>query len=222
MKRLVMIAALPLLALGACKSGANADSSTSTDSSMVSSGSDMGAGAMDSSGTGTSAMGTGAMGGASGGAMASGATAVVDAATYVAQAGASDLFEIDSSKAVLTKTKDAQVRKFAEKMIQDHTASTAKVKAAAKQAGIVVSPPRLSPDQQRMLDEIKSAPASNIDTVYIADQRTAHQNALSLHQSYAQSGDAPALKAVAAQIAPIVQQHIDMLSNMSAPSGQQS
>ena len=44
----------------------------------------------------------------------------------------------------------------------------------------------------------------------------AHEQALSLMQGYAQAGDAPPLKRVAGDIAPVVQSHIDMLKGMSA------
>src|SRR3546814_16606086 len=77
----------------------------------------------------------------------------------LAQAGAGDMFEIESSRAVLDKTGNNDVRQFAQMMIKDHGKSTEDLKAAAATAGITVAAPALSPDQQRMLDEIKSASA---------------------------------------------------------------
>ena len=135
---------------------------------------------------------------------------------YLAAAGAGDMFEIESSKAVLASTKNAQLKMFAQMMIDQHTESTAKIKAAAKQANLTVSPPKLTPEQQKMLDGIKAASGAERDTLYMQDQAAAHQEALALHQGYASSGDTPGLKTVAAEIVPVVQKHIAELGTIKA------
>ena len=53
---------------------------------------------------------------------------------YVAAAGASDLYERESSRIVLQTTQDPKVRAYATMMIADHAKSTAQVKAAAAPA----------------------------------------------------------------------------------------
>ena len=142
------------------------------------------------------------------------ADAVVDAATYVAKAGAGDLFEIESSQAILKTTKNAQIKDFAQMMIKAHEESTKKVKAAAKAADLNVAPPKLTAEMSLKLAAIKAAPGDTADKLYLGAQRQGHKDALALHQGYAAGGDTPALKAVAAQIAPIVEQHIAMLDKI--------
>lgn len=133
--------------------------------------------------------------------------------TYVMKAGASDLFERESSNTVKTST-NAGVRNFANMMIRDHTKSTADVKAAAAQAHVAVAPPKLNAEQASNLAMLKKANGAARDRLYISQQKTAHQQALALHQSYAQNGTAAPLKAAAAKIAPVVQEHIQMLNGM--------
>ncbi len=128
-------------------------------------------------------------------------------ADYIAKAGAGDLWEIESSRALLAKSKDAKVRAFAEMMIDHHGKSTAKVKAAAATAGVDVPAPKLEAEQETMLADIKAADAAAIDKIYLAHQKTAHETALALHQAYAASGEAPALKQAAAEIVPVVEAH---------------
>jgi putative membrane protein len=136
------------------------------------------------------------------------------AADYVAQAGASDMYELQSSKLVLASTKNAGLRKFANQMITDHTKSTNDVKAAARQSGLTPKPPMLTSQQQTMIQQLRDAKGAARDSAYVNQQKTAHSQALALHQSYAASGDKPALKAVAAKVVPVVQHHIDMLNGM--------
>jgi putative membrane protein len=139
-----------------------------------------------------------------------------DAAGYIAKAGAGDLWEIESSKALLAKSGNADVKKFAQMMIDNHSKSTAKVKAAASAAGVEAAPPKLDTDQQKMLDEIKAADAAGIDAVYLRHQRTAHDAALALHNAYATNGDTDALKKAASEIVPVVEAHHTELDKLAA------
>lgn len=142
--------------------------------------------------------------------------ATIDAAGYISKAGAGDLWEIESSKALLAKSTSADVKKFAQMMIDHHGKSTAKVKAAAAEAKLDVAPPKLDGDQQKMLSDIKAADAASIDAVYLAHQKTAHDTALALHQGYAASGDTPSLKRVASEIVPVVEAHRTELGKLAA------
>ena len=143
-----------------------------------------------------------------------GAQAAPSPATYVMKAGAGDQYEIQSSKLVLATTKNPALKQFATMMVADHNKSTADVKAAAIRSKLTPKPPMLDAMGTRNIAALKAARGTARDALYISQQKTAHQNALSLHQGYAQAGTAPALKQVAASIAPTVQHHIEMLSSM--------
>ncbi len=135
-------------------------------------------------------------------------------ATYVMKAGAGDQYEIQSTNLVLQTTANPALKQFATMMVTDHQKSTADVKAAAMQSRVTPKPPMLDAMGRKNIAELKASTGTARDTLYVAQQKAAHQNALALHQGYASSGTAPALKQVAATIAPTVQHHIDMLSSM--------
>ncbi len=142
------------------------------------------------------------------------AAQTTDAPTYVAKAGASDLYERTSSQLVLRSTKDAKVRDFATMMVRDHAKSTADVTRAARTARVRAPAAKLEPAQARMVAELRRATGPARDRMYVDQQKTAHQQALALHGGYAQGGTAAPLKTVAAATAPVVQHHIDMLRGM--------
>jgi putative membrane protein len=139
-----------------------------------------------------------------------------NAAAYVSQAGASDLWEIESSRAVLAKSDRADVKRFAQMMIDHHGQSTQKVKAAAASARVTAAPPSLDANQRRMLDEIKAVDASAIDAVYIKHQRSAHDAALALHSGYAERGDNESLRRAARDIVPVVEAHRAELGRLAS------
>ena len=135
-------------------------------------------------------------------------------AEYVATAGASDLYERQSAQTVLETTTDPNVRSFATMMVSAHTKSTEEVKAAAAKSKVKAPPPALMAAQAEMIAQLKAETGPARDAAYLAQQKAAHGQALSVQQAYASGGTAPALKAAAASIVPVVQEHIAMLMKM--------
>lgn len=125
-------------------------------------------------------------------------------------AAASDTFEIDSSRLALEKSQSADVKKFAQAMIEAHTASTAKLKAAGTKALPAIRPATLLPDDlQTRLDALKPQSGTTFDQAYMADQIAGHEATLSALQDYAASGEVPSLKSFAAEMVPIVTSHLE-------------
>lgn len=133
---------------------------------------------------------------------------------YVKAAGASDLYERQSSQLVLATTKDPKVRQFATMMLSDHANSTKMVTDAAMREKLKPMTPKLTPAQEKMIAQLRSANGIARDTTYVTQQKKAHQTALELHRSYGQSGSSAPLKAAAGKIVPVVQHHIEMLKAM--------
>lgn len=140
--------------------------------------------------------------------------APTQALPYVAKAGASDLYEIQSSQLALTNGQDAKVKAFARMMISHHTKTTRDVTAAARKADLNPPAPMLEPMQAEMIAQLQPLSGEAFDQAYIAQQKTAHGMALTLHKTYAANGDTPALKRAAAKAVPIVRGHIAQLERM--------
>lgn len=135
-------------------------------------------------------------------------------ATYVMKAGAGDTYEKDSSRLLLTSSKNPKLRRYATMMIGDHTKSTAEVKAAAMKSRLTPRPPMLDATGRANMAALRKVSGTARDTLYIDQQKTSHQAALELQQGYAADGTAAPLKMTAAKIVPVVQHHIEMLNAM--------
>lgn len=132
---------------------------------------------------------------------------------YTAMAAASDLYEIESSRLALEKSRSSAVQAFARQMIAHHTETTARLTAAARTAGL--SPqPKLMPMQEKMIAELRQASAETFDRTYIAQQRRAHDMALALHSAFAKNGRPEQLRQVAQSAVPVVEQHIGQLRSI--------
>ena len=142
------------------------------------------------------------------------AAQVMSPTEYVATAGASDLYERASSQVVLETTADPKVRSFAQMMIDQHAQSTADVKSAAAKSRVPASPPKLNPLQSELIAQLRAEAGPARDMAYVAQQKASHNQALNVQKAYAMEGTAPALKAAAGTIVPVVEQHIEMLKSM--------
>ena len=99
---------------------------------------------------------------------------------------------------------------FAQMMVKDHTATSAKLKDVLAQNNIALTPPAaLDARRKGMIDNLNAASAEDFDEVYLDQQVAAHQEALSFMRSYADDGENAALKKLAADTAPKIQQHLD-------------
>jgi putative membrane protein len=136
------------------------------------------------------------------------------APAYVAMAGSSDMYEVESSRLALQRGQSPAVRQFAQMMIDHHTMTTQQVMQAAQAAGLTPPPATLLPPQRAMLDELQPAKGVEFDRLYIAQQRTAHRMAHALHSNYAQNGDTAQLRQTATTAVPIIQRHIDQLQSL--------
>ena len=154
------------------------------------------------------------MGAGAGGAYTSEAQTTPAGADFVRMAGASDLYEIQSSQALLQSTQNPELRRFAQMMIEHHTQTTVTVTAAAREAGMTPPPPALDARKTEMIRQLQAVQGEERDRLYIQHQVMAHQEALSLHSGYAENGDTPQLRQAAATARPIVERHLNEIQRM--------
>jgi putative membrane protein len=134
---------------------------------------------------------------------------------YLATAASSDMFEIQSGQLAQQMSQNPGVQSFGGMLVTDHTQSTQMLMAAAQSARVSPPPPALLPQHQALLDQLRAAGSGpSFDMAFQQIQIQAHQQALMLHQNYAQSGDVPALRATAGQIVPVIQRHLAMAQSL--------
>lgn len=149
--------------------------------------------------------------------MAAATPAASPAQSFANAAAASDTFEIESSKLALTNGSSASVKSFAQKMIDAHTASTAKLKTAAGSASPAITPdPTLNAEQQQKLDQMKGLTGTAFDQAYIAAQSAGHQQTLDTLKAYAATGESAPLKTFATGLIPTVTAHLNMTKALKA------
>jgi len=138
------------------------------------------------------------------------AAMAADTNDFVKNASIAGKFEIDSSKLALTKSKNADVKAFAQQMIKDHTKASNKLKSDVKKAKVDKSnlQDKLDDKHQALMDELnKDENGAAFDKDYISKQVDAHDEAVSLFSDYSKDGDNAVLKDFAAKTLPTLKMH---------------
>ncbi len=132
-----------------------------------------------------------------------------EAQDFVNAAGQASLVEIRTSEMALEKSASADVKAFAQMMIDNHKASIDKLKAAASAASLM--PPIDVLDDfhmRRINDLVETDGDADFDADYAALQIDAHDDAIKLLEDYSRDPDATAqLKMYADESLPTLQAH---------------
>lgn len=135
---------------------------------------------------------------------------------FVTTASEAGDFVIASSLLAEHNADVAAVKSYAKQMINDHRAAEAKLEAAAEKAGVRF----MKNDTSKFTGEmakLEKSKAAAFDTIYVELQRKAHEEAVALFKSYAESGDDPVLKQFAQETLPALQSHLDHVNRMKVP-----
>lgn len=136
---------------------------------------------------------------------------------FADKAARTDAYEIAAAKLAKKDAASPDIKSFAEMMITDHTASTAKIKQAAAAANPPITPnATLTDEQTQELAKLGTLKGADFDKEYARQQVDTHDMALALMTLYADHGDVPSLKAAAGEIKPVVQMHLDKIKDIQA------
>jgi putative membrane protein len=198
MKHYLILGLAPALALAAC-----GDSTPNTTDGMATNMDDMNMAGMDMTGDNMAGMETNM------------AAEVSPAQRFANDVGASDYYEVEAGKLAQEKAQNQALKDFGRMMVDNHTQSTEKLKAAGAKANPAIVPnPALTAEQETNLAALRAAEGAAFDQAYKAQQIAAHEKALALVQGYAADGDVPELKSFATDAQKVIQEHLTKIRGM--------
>ena len=134
---------------------------------------------------------------------------------FVDEAALTDMYEVQAGQLATMRAHAIDVKNFGQKMVDDHTKSTSELKTILmKSAPNFMPPMQLDSRREGLLNDLKGAKDEDFEGRYIAQQSNIHNEALILMRGYAKDGDNPDIKTFAANVQPVVQMHIDMITDI--------
>ena len=154
-----------------------------------------------------------AIAGASSAAMAAQAEDSPPAPTVFVQKAAQDgMTEVELGKVALRKSKNAEVRNFAQRMVTDHGKANSELAAIARSKGIN-APKALDAEHKDMVKKLESADGATFDSEYSSHMNMDHDKAIALFEAASESSDAD-LAGFAKKTLPTLKEHKEMASKL--------
>lgn len=118
--------------------------------------------------------------------------------------------EIQMANIALERSQDKAVRKYAQKMIKDHTKAGRNLEKLATKKTMTL-PQTPSEEQNQMIAQLRQATGSDFDRTYLQMAGVdAHTKMQQLYSNQATNGTDAELKAFATKTLPVVQMHLQM------------
>jgi putative membrane protein len=137
----------------------------------------------------------------------------VDDKKFLKDAAIGGMMEVELGKLATQKGSSDGVKKFGQKMVDDHSKANDQLKELATKENFQV-PSELDSKHQSRLDKLSKLDGPAFDKAYIKDQLKDHEQDVSAFQSEAQSGQNPNIKQFAAATLPTLQEHLSMAKDL--------
>lgn len=135
-------------------------------------------------------------------------------AEFVTKAGSIGMAEVAMGQLGAQKAQSAQVKEFAQHIIQDHSRNNLQLQQAAAAAGQTL-PAAPTDEEREALARLQSMPESQFDQAFMQQMVQDHKKAVQLYQAQAQAGRDPQLQAYAQATLPALQQHLQMAQSLA-------
>ena len=132
---------------------------------------------------------------------------------FVKTAASAGMHEVELSKLAVTKARSDEVKKFAQKMVDDHSKANEELKAAAKQASLTV-PDKMLDKHQKHVDEFKEYKGDNFDADYIKHTLKDHEESVALFGRAEKEAKNAQIKAFATKTLPVIKEHLEMAKKL--------
>ena len=128
---------------------------------------------------------------------------------WVMKVAGDSMAEVELGKIAAEKASSPDVKKFAQRMVDDHTKANDELKTLAQNKNITL-PTTLDATHKAHVDRMSKMSGEAFDKSYMRDMVADHQKAVTAFRTESTSGKDPDVKAWAAKTLPTLQEHLKM------------
>jgi len=143
-----------------------------------------------------------------------GGIAVTEAdSKFATEAAVGGMAEVELGKLALAKSTNADVKSFADMMVNDHGKANEELMSIAKAKNITL-PGTVDEDHKKKMEDLNKLSGKDFDKAYVDAMVDGHKKTLDLMNDEAKDSKDADLKAFATKTAPIVKAHLDMINKI--------
>jgi putative membrane protein len=136
-------------------------------------------------------------------------------ADFVNEAAMGGMAEVELGKLASTKGANAEVKKFGQMMVTDHSKANDELKALAAKKGWKL-PTALDASHQSTLESLRNRVGADFDSAYVDDMVDDHETDVKAFEDKAKNATDPDLKAFAEKTLPTLRKHLDAIKAIQA------
>jgi len=138
-----------------------------------------------------------------------------DDRAFVLEAGPGGLAEVELGRLAAQKGQSADVKKFGQRMVTDHSKANAELKKLAASKGITL-PPQMDVEQMAEHDRLAKLSGADFDREYMTLMVKDHDKDVAAFMDEAKDGTDPDIKSFAAKTLPTLQEHQRLAKEIKA------
>ena len=137
---------------------------------------------------------------------------------FVEKAAAGNMAEVKLGKLAGERAGSADVRKFGQRMVEDHSKANQELLKIAGKKGITPST-KPEPKHQELADKLSKLKGAEFDREYTMHMVKSHEMSAELYGNQAKGEQDAELKAFAAKVLPTVKEHLQMARDLAKQTG---
>ena len=135
--------------------------------------------------------------------------------SFIMDAANDSLAEVELGKVAQQNAASEEVKKFAQRMVDDHSKANQELEPIAKKLG--VTPPTAPQGKHaRMVKDLSKKQGAKFDKDYVDDMVKDHKKAVKLFEKQAEKGEAEELRQFAGKTLPTLKEHLKMAQDLQA------
>jgi putative membrane protein len=162
------------------------------------------------SGSGSGSGATGTSGGSTTGSTGAGGSAATGSSedrTFIMEAAAGGLAEVELGRLASQKASRSEVKEFGQMMVTDHTKANDQLKKIAQGKGLA-GPHALKPEHKEAQDQLSKLSGEAFDRAYMQHMVEDHQQDVALFRKQSTEASDPDVKQFASATLPTLQKHL--------------
>ncbi|HMJ08125.1 MAG TPA: DUF4142 domain-containing protein [Pyrinomonadaceae bacterium] len=134
---------------------------------------------------------------------------------FMNEAAIGGMSEVELGKIAAAKATNADIKKFGQMMVDDHSKANAELKALAAKKGKTL-PAEPDSSHRSVIDSMKAKTGADFDEDYVDAMVDDHEDDVAAFEKEAQNGTDADVKAFAAKTLPTLKKHLDAIKAIQA------
>jgi putative membrane protein len=137
---------------------------------------------------------------------------------FIADAARGGMMEVELGQLAVQRAASADVKKFGQRMIDDHSKANNELKQLAASKNVTL-PSDLKPEQKEIKDRLMKLKGAEFDREYMKLMVEDHQEDVSEFEKEQKSGSDPDVKAFVTKTLPVLREHLQLASEVAKKVG---